>query len=78
LPVSDVSYEDIPLAIEAYRNSLRNLQNEKADLSLTLYCSLCLVFKQDNTVTLGDKKLNLDYLHTQSDASTRMFVDKLD
>lgn len=76
--VSDVSYEDIPVTIESYRTRLSDLQNEKADLSLTLYCSQRLIFKQDNTITLRGKKLNLDYSHTQTDATTRMFTDKLE
>ena len=60
------------------RHRLESLQIEKADLNLALYCSQRLLFKSDNTVILGSTKLNLDYEHTQSDATTRLFMDKLE
>ena len=78
LSASDLSYEDIPVALASFRSRLEILQEEKADLNLTLYCSQRLLFKQDNTITLGSTKLNLDYEHTQSNATTRLFMDKLE
>ena len=61
--VSDVSYADIPVAIEALRVRLLALYAEKADLNLVLHYSQRLQFKRDDTITIGTHCLSFDYVH---------------
>ena len=73
-----MSYENIPTALDAYRTRLQDLQEENSDLTLALYASQRLLFKTEKAIKLGDKKLSVEYSHSQTSTTSRILLNRLD